>query len=160
MALRISLLWMLIIAGIELGSCSYRPHFIFSRAVKVPPFHVTQSFVGIATTLRAGGGTQSDDVETDGEEEDDSDDESDEESAAEDEDEENSLLPDNISGSSSSASVRSYDKMLVASPSMQMYSVIGVMLLSRKLDMFNPTVVRMGRYVEVMNVCRENSLHS
>jgi hypothetical protein len=151
MALRISLLWMLIIAGIELGSCSYRPHFIFSRAVKVPPFHVT---------LRAGGGTQSDDVETDGEEEDDSDDESDEESAAEDEDEENSLLPDNISGSSSSASVRSYDKMLVASPSMQMYSVIGVMLLSRKLDMFNPTVVRMGRYVEVMNVCRENSLHS
>ena len=60
-----------------------------------------------------------------------------------DEDEEESLQVD----PTDKAVVSDYDVMLVPSPSMQMYSIIGVMLLSRKLDMFNPTVVRAGRYV-------------
>jgi hypothetical protein len=143
-----SCLWTLIISRFELGNCcSYRrPLVLLSRlegaAATVPPVRV----VSFATTLRAGGVEieKADDGETDGDDDDDDDDDSEEES--EDEDEEKSLLSENGDvGSSASTDIRPYDKMLVASPSMQMYSVIGVMLLSRKLDMFNPTVVRIGR---------------
>ena len=65
-------------------------------------------------------------------------DEEDEES----DDEETSIV---VSTDKNKAAVSEYDAMLIPSPAMQMYSVIGVMLLSRKLDMFNPTVVRAGR---------------
>ena len=57
-------------------------------------------------------------------------------------DEETSIV---VSTDKNKAAVSEYDAMLIPSPAMQMYSVIGVMLLSRKLDMFNPTVVRAGR---------------
>ena len=36
---------------------------------------------------------------------------------------------------------------LVASPMLQLYATIGVMMLSKKIDLYNPTVVRIARYV-------------
>ena len=85
---------------------------------------------------------EDDDVDEDDVDDDEEDEEEEEE---EDDDDEETLVVE----SPKDTAVGEYDEMLIPSPSMQMYSVIGVMLLSRKLDMFNPTVVRVGRYVWV-----------
>lgn len=66
---------------------------------------------------------------------------------SDDEDEESDEEETSEVQSADNTALSNYDEMLIPSPAMQMYSVIGVMLLSRKLDMFNPTVVRAGRYV-------------
>ena len=81
------------------------------------------------------------DEEEDEEEEDDAVEEGDDEEEEDEDGEEEETSP----VEPKDTAVTEYDEMLIASPSMQMYSVIGVMLLSRKLDMFNPTVVRAGR---------------
>lgn len=87
---------------------------------------------------------EDDEEETDSEEEEDSDEEDSEEEESEDEDE---VQADEPSVVEESTSVSEYDDMMVPSPSTQLYSVIGVMLMSRRLDMFSPTVVMVGRYV-------------
>lgn len=87
---------------------------------------------------------EEDEEETDSDEEEDSDEEDSEEEESEDEDE---VQADEPSVVEESTSVSEYDDMLVPSPSTQLYSVIGVMLMARRLDMFSPTVVMVGRYV-------------
>jgi hypothetical protein len=42
--------------------------------------------------------------------------------------------------------VEKYDDPLAASPMINLYATFGVMLLSRRIDLFNPTVVRLARY--------------
>ena len=75
-------------------------------------------------------------------------DEEEEEEETDDEEEETSELIEAAATEDDDAA--EYDAMLIPSPSLQMYSVIGVMLLARKLDMFSPTVVKAGRYVSMM----------
>ncbi|KAI2499102.1 Phosphate transport (Pho88) [Fragilaria crotonensis] len=86
------------------------------------------------------------------EEEDDEQEEADADEQADDEDEESDEEETSAVASTDVAALSEYDEMLIPSPSMQMYSVIGVMLLSRKLDMFNPTVVRAGRFLYIAYV--------
>ena len=90
-----------------------------------------------------------DEVEVEEEEEEEEDEEEEEEEETDDdEEEETSEL---IEATEDDAAVEEYDAMLIPSPSLQMYSVIGVMLLARKLDMFSPTVVKAGRYVSTIS---------
>jgi hypothetical protein len=44
-------------------------------------------------------------------------------------------------------SIEKYDEPLVASPMINLYASFGVMMLARRIDLFNPIVVRVARYV-------------
>ena len=131
--------------------------------------NLSSSCINVLQSLRAGAtdddvgnedGTNDNQGDTivaqeEGEDEEQEDDDAVEEEEDEDEEEEEEDDDDDVEdeasvvASSKDTDVSEYDDMLIPSPSMQMYSVIGVMLLSRKLDMFNPTVVRLGRYVYI-----------
>ncbi|KAI2503081.1 Phosphate transport (Pho88) [Fragilaria crotonensis] len=95
---------------------------------------------------------ENEEEEQEEEEEDQQQEEADADEEADDEDEESDEEETSAVASTDVAAISEYDEMLIPSPSMQMYSVIGVMLLSRKLDMFNPTVVRAGRFLYIAYV--------
>jgi len=83
-----------------------------------------------------------DDEEEDDEEEDDeeevTDDEAydDEEEEDDDDDDKDAIVEDD----------EEYDDMIVASPTSQMVTLFGIMLLSKRVDMANPVVVRIARF--------------
>ena len=119
-----------------------------------------QGLNGVLQSLRAGATADDDnEVEDDDKKKDDEEEEEEEEkeededqqeeadAVEESDDEDGESDEEDVSAveSTDNTALSEYDEMLIPSPSMQMYSVIGVMLLSRKLDMFNPTVVRAGR---------------
>ena len=78
------------------------------------------------------------------EEDDDDVEEADTEDDEEEEDEENA-----DTGVQIEMNVEKYDEPLVASPMLNMYASIGIMLLGRKIDLFNPTIVRLARFAFV-----------
>mmetsp|Transcript_2049 Transcript_2049/g.3146 ORF Transcript_2049/g.3146 Transcript_2049/m.3146 type:complete len:357 (-) Transcript_2049:90-1160(-) len=77
-------------------------------------------------------------------------DESDEESDDESQDESDDESDDESEVSEEAVAVEvddsEYDKMIVPSPISQLYSIFGVMIISRRLDMTSPTVVRACRF--------------
>lgn len=58
----------------------------------------------------------------------------------------------NIEGLQIELKVEKYDEPSFASPMSSLYASIGVMLLSRKVDLFHPTVVRLARFVFIMYI--------
>lgn len=117
---------------------------------------------GILESLRAGATLEEVEVDTDEEEEVDSDDEetdSDDEEEDydddDDDDEETSSSGDEEDYESAveeevDVSIEEYDKQLTPPPGLQMGGLLGVMLLARRIDMFNPKVVRFARYASVL----------
>lgn len=108
---------------------------------------------GILELLRAGA-TVEEEVDVEIDEEVDSDDEAQDEDSEDEEDEydEESSSDDEEYESAVEeeieidVSVEEYDKQLSPPAGLQMGGLLGVMLLSRRLDMFNPKVVRFARY--------------
>jgi hypothetical protein len=97
--------------------------------------NIVQLIRGGSTEVEEDEDVDENDEEEDEEEEDEEDDEE--------EDDEEEQVPE--SADVKKSSVTEYDDMLVPSPSLQLYSMIGIMLLSRRIDMHNPTVVRIAR---------------
>lgn len=52
---------------------------------------------------------------------------------------------DETGGVQIEVNVEKFDEPLVASPLMNLYASLGVMLLGRKVDLFSPTMVRIAR---------------
>ena len=65
------------------------------------------------------------------------------------EDEEDSLAS-GLKKKSSSTETQEFVEPYFISPSLQMYTTFGTILLSRKVDMFNPNVVKAVRYVPLL----------
>ena len=124
--------------------------------------------------LLRGGAKVKDDEDVDDDEEDESDDEDEEEAGEEseeeadqeeaeydeeeegaydDEEEEEESVgvsdaeEDDDGGIQIDVQVEKYDDPLVPSPFTNLFATFGVMMLSRKVDLFHPTVVRIARYV-------------
>jgi cobalamin biosynthesis protein CobT len=76
----------------------------------------------------------------------------------EEEEEEESELASQLKKKSSDKkkSSESFDKPYFVSPSLQMYTTFGTILLSRKIDMFNPKVVGLVRYVFLLEKRRDH----
>ncbi len=87
------------------------------------------------------------DDETDGDASEDEYYDDEEESEEEEEEEESSLASGLKKKSKSKTPSGEIVEPYFVSPSLQMYTTFGTILLSRKVDMFNPTVVRLCRYV-------------
>jgi hypothetical protein len=67
-----------------------------------------------------------------------------------DSDEESDVEPETMSaadGVQIELKVEKYDEPLVASPMLNLYASLGVMLLGRRIDLFSPTVVRIARFL-------------
>jgi hypothetical protein len=114
-------------------------------------------------SLRAGATVEEEadiEEEVDEEESDDEDEDSNDEDEEEDYEEEEESSSDEVESDYESAveeeevsvSVQEYDTQLTPPPGLQMGSLLGVMLLSRRIDLFNPKVVRFARYVSCVCV--------
>ena len=107
-------------------------------------------------SVRGGAEDEEDEEETDDEEEEDEEETDDDETTDESEDEyddeteeedEEDSLASGLKKKSSTSEPQEFVEPYFISPSLQMYTTFGTILLSRKIDMFNPAVVRMVRYV-------------
>lgn len=90
-----------------------------------------------------------DDEESDDEASDDEDEEYDEESSSSDEEEYESAREEE----EVSITIGEYDIQLAPPPGLQIGALLGVMLLSKRLDMYSPKVVRFARYVSLYVFC-------
>ena len=95
-----------------------------------------------SSLLSVRGGADSDDDESESDEEDEYDDTDDEE----DDEEESDVEQDEAAPIAKKNII--YVDPLFPSPMMSLYSTVGIMLLSRKVDLFHPTVVKVARYGE------------
>lgn len=94
-----------------------------------------------------GGAEESDADSEEGEEEgaDETDEENEEESEAESEGEESEPEDEEIDEVQIEMSVEKYDEPLVASPMLNLYASLAVMMLARKVDLFSPKLVKIAR---------------
>ena len=124
-----------------------------SRRIGLAP--ASLSHWDVLESLRAGATIEEDEEEEEDEDEvgvqeevdevsDDEDEEYDEEESSSDEDE--SEYESAVEEEEVSISVEEYDIQLTPPPGLQIGSLLVVMLLSRRLDMFSPKVVRFARY--------------
>ena len=90
---------------------------------------------------------EEEDDETDGDSSEDEYYDDDESESEEEEEEESSLASGLKKKSKSKTPSGEIVEPYFVSPSLQMYTTFGTILLSRKIDMFSPTVVRLCRYV-------------
>jgi hypothetical protein len=84
-----------------------------------------------------------DEVDQERDDEDKEADEEEEEDESEAEEEENE--EDTIEEVQIEMTVQKFDEPLVASPLLNLYASIGVMILAKKVDLFSPTMVRIAR---------------
>lgn len=104
----------------------------------------------VLLSLRAGATVEEvevdedEDVDSDAEVWDDEDEAYDEETSSSDEEEYESAVEEEVD-----VSVEEYDTQLTPPPGLQMGGLLGVMLLARRIDLFNPKVVRFARYASV-----------
>jgi hypothetical protein len=102
----------------------------------------------VLQSLRAGSTIEEDEDEAYDDDEDEVYDEEESSSDEEEEEEEEEAESEEVEpevDETESTSVIEYDEQLLQPPGLQMGAVLGVMLLSRRLDLYNPKVVRFAR---------------
>ena len=93
---------------------------------------------------------ESEEAEAEGEEDEEEEEEEEEEEDTEDEYDESEEEEEETQYSSAEIEEASseYDEPLVANPMTQLYATFGVMMLAKRVDLYNPTIVRLARYVK------------
>jgi hypothetical protein len=144
------------------AQCRFRASTLRSRNLSSSPWGLTvrrittpSSLLRTAECLRGGAIDESDgeddydeeddeqyDEETDGEQ---SEDEEEDEDEAEEKDAEEQDEDDEEGEIATQAKVEKYDDPLFPSALMGLYSTMGIMMLSRRVDLFHPMVVKIAR---------------